>query len=148
MFRKALSRFAFPAVVFILIAVPAFAESHVRIVRLSYIVGGVQIDRNTGQFEKAIVNLPITQGTKLRTEADGRAEVEFEDGSTLRLAPKTTVQFPQLSLRDSGAKISGVDIQSGTVYVGSAGSKGNELTVQLGREKLILTEPAHLRIGT
>jgi hypothetical protein len=132
----------------LLLSVNALADSHVRIVRLSYIEGGVQIDRNTGQYEKAIVNLPITEGAKLRTDADGRAEVEFEDGSTLRLAPRTTVQFPQLSLRDSGAKISGVDVQSGTVYVGSAGSKGNELTLQFGREKLSLTESAHLRIGT
>ena len=136
MYRKALSRFSLPALVLMLIAVPSFAESHVRIVRLSYIEGGIQIDRNTGQFEKAIVNLPITEGTKLRTEVDGRAEVEFEDGSTVRLAPSTTVQFPQLSLRDSGGKLSSVDLRRGTAYVDFSGSKNDELVLEFGGGKL------------
>lgn len=60
--------------VFVVIAsLSAMADSHVRIVRLSYIEGGVQISRGTGgAYEKAIVNLPITEGAKLKT-ADGRA---------------------------------------------------------------------------
>jgi len=53
----------------------AVADSHVRIVRLSYIEGGVQISRGAGQnYEKAVVNLPITEGAKVKT-SDGRAEV-------------------------------------------------------------------------
>ena len=147
MFRNALPRFSLPALVFLLIALPSFAESHVRIVRLSYIEGSVQIDRNTGQFEKAIVNLPITEGTKLRTEADGRAEVEFEDGSTLRLAPSTTVQFPRLSLRDSGGKLSSVDLATGTAYVDFSGSRNDELALEFGGGRTILTRAAHLRIS-
>jgi hypothetical protein len=147
MFRKALPFFAFTAFVAMLISLPAMAESHVRIVRLSYIEGNVQIDRNTGQFEKSILNLPVTEGTKLRTGSDGRAEVEFEDGSTLRLAPGTTVQFPHLSLRDSGAKVSSVDLASGTAYVDFAGSKKDELSLQFGHEKTVLTRSAHLRIS-
>ena len=147
MFRKALPFFAFAVLIALSISLPALAESHVRIVRLSYIEGDVQIDRNTGQFEKSIVNLPITEGTKLRTGGDGRAEVEFEDGSTLRLAPGTTVQFPQLSLRDSGAKVSSVDLTSGTVYVNFAGSKQDEFSLQFGREKTVLTRSAHSRVS-
>jgi hypothetical protein len=78
----------------------------------------VQVDRNTGQgFEKAFLNLPITRGLKLQTKHDGRAEVEFEDGSTLRVTPDTLITFPQLSLRDSGAKVSAVHLQEGTAYV-------------------------------
>ena len=104
--------------VFVVIAsLSAMADSHVRIVRLSYIEGGVQISRGTGgAYEKAIVNLPITEGAKIKT-ADGRAEVEFEDGSTLRIVADSTVEFSQLSLRDSGAKVSEVKITSGTAYV-------------------------------
>ena len=79
------------------LAVSSFADSQARIVRLSQVDGAVQIDRNTGQgFEKAFLNLPITQGTKIRTGADSRAEIEFEDGTTLRLTPNTAVEFPSL----------------------------------------------------
>ena len=70
------------------LAVPSFADSQARIVRLSQVDGDVQIDRNTGQgYEKAFLNLPVTQGTKLRTGQDARAEIEFENGSTLRITP-------------------------------------------------------------
>jgi hypothetical protein len=126
--------------------VPAFADSQARVVRLSEVQGEVKIDRNLGQgYEKAFLNLPITQGAKLRTK-DGRAEVEFEDGSTLRVTPDTVVEFPQLSLRDSGAKVSGVHLQEGTVYVNFAGAKGDEFTLTFAHEKLSLAQSAHLRI--
>jgi len=47
----------------------------------------VQLDRATGDgFDKAFINLPVIEGCKLKTGKDGRAEVEFEDGSALRLA--------------------------------------------------------------
>ena len=130
----------------LLVSLPVLADSNVRIVRLSYIEGSVQIDRNTGQFEKAIVNLPITEGAKLRTQADARAEVEFEDGSTVRLGSNTAIQFPQLSLRDSGVKASVLDLESGTAYVDFAGNKGNELAVKFGDQRIELAQAAHLRI--
>lgn len=124
----------------------AMADSHVRIVRLSYIEGGVQISRGTGRvYEKAMVNLPVAEGAKLKT-SDGRAEVEFEDGSTLRIVADSTVEFSQLSLRDSGAKVSDVKLTSGTAYVNFAGTKGDEFSLHFGDEKVALTRAAHLRI--
>src|SRR3984885_1011907 len=102
----------------------AFADSQVRVVRLSEVQGDVKIDRNLGQgYEKAFLNLPITQGVKLQTNGNGRAEVEFEDGSTLRITPDTVIEFPQLSLRDSGNKVSTVHLREGTVYLNVAGAK-------------------------
>jgi FecR protein len=126
---------------------PAFADSQVRVVRLSEVQGEVQVDRNTGRgFEKAFLNLPITQGLKLQTKHDGRAEVEFEDGSTLRVTPDTVIGFPQLSLHDSGAKASAVHLQEGTAYVKFAGAKGDEFTLTFAHQKLSLAHSAHLRI--
>ena len=131
----------------LLLAIPSFADSQVRIVRLSDVEGNVQIDRNTGQgYEKAILNMPITQGTKLKTEADARAEVEFEDGSAVRITPKSVMEFPQLSLRDSGGRASTVTLQEGTAYVNFKGSKSDALTLNFGHEKLTLTQSAHLRV--
>jgi len=146
MSSKVLAGF-FLSVVFVLGSIPATAKSSVRIVRLSYVEGSLQIDRNTGKYEKAFVNLPIIEGAKLRASSDSRAEVEFEDGSTLRIVPDTTVQFPQLSLEDSGAKISSVEILSGTAYINYAGTKDNSLSLVFGREKIALTKSARLRLG-
>ena len=76
--RKVLSALTFATTVVCLLLATApvtFADSHARIVRLSDIEGSVQIDRNTGQgFEKAIMNMPITQGMRLETGQSGRAE--------------------------------------------------------------------------
>jgi hypothetical protein len=130
----------------LLLTVSAFADSQARVVRLSEVQGDVKVDRNTGQYEKAFLNLPITQGTKVQTKSDGRAEVEFEDGSTLRVTPDTVIDFPQLSLRDSGAKVSAVHLQEGTAYVNFAGAKDDEFTLTFGHEKISLAHSAHLRI--
>jgi hypothetical protein len=130
------------------LAVPSFADSQARIVRLSQVDGDVQIDRNTGQgYEKAFLNLPITQGTKVRSGSDARAEIEFEDGSTLRITPGTTVEFSELALRDSGARASNLNLQTGTAYLNFKGAKsGQEFSLSFGRERLPLTKPVHLRL--
>src|SRR5512146_1946219 len=93
----------------------ARADSQARIVRLSLVQGSVQADRGQG-FERAIMNMPITQGVKLSTQDDARAEVEFENGTSLRLAPRTEVEFPALGLRSSGARVSTVQVNQGTAY--------------------------------
>jgi hypothetical protein len=130
-----------------LMAVPSLADSQARIVRLSSVEGDVQIDHNASQgYEKAFLNLPITQGAKLRTGADGRAEVEFEDGSTIRLTPKSVVEFRELALRDSGGKLSTVYLQEGTAYLNFTAPKDDQVTLSFGHEKLTLINPAHLRV--
>src|SRR5690242_10086845 len=140
-------RVLFIAALVLGLAALAAAESKVRIVRLSTIEGTVQIDRATGQgFEKAFLNMPITQGSKLRTATDGRAEVEFEDGSTIRLTPNTSLQFTDLGLRDSGAKVSTVDVNDGMAYFNVLGEKGDEFLVTFGRQKINLDHAAHFRV--
>jgi hypothetical protein len=133
-----------------LLAIPSFADSQARIVRLSQVDGGVEIDRNSGKgFEKAFLNLPITQGMKLKTGFDGRAEVEFEDGSAIRITPDTVISFTDLSLRDSGAKVSTINLQEGTAYVNflaNKNDKADELTLTFGKQKMALTEAVHLRV--
>ena len=125
----------------------AMAESNARIVRLSDVDGDVKIDRATGQgYEKAFLNMPITQGVKLWATKDARAEVEFEDGSTIHLTPDTIVAFTDLSLRDSGGKVSTVDLKQGQAYFSVSGKKDDEFKVTAVREVIDLTEPAHFRI--
>jgi hypothetical protein len=129
------------------LAVPVFADSQARIVRLSQVDGDVQIDRNLGQgYEKAFINLPVTQGAKLRTGQGARAEIEFEDGSSLRLTPGSVVEFPELALRDSGARTSSVILQQGTAYLNFKGDKGEEFVLGFGPESLTLKKPSHLRL--
>jgi hypothetical protein len=129
------------------VALPASAESHVRIVRLSFQQGNVEIDRNTGQsFEKAIENMPIVEGTKLRTGQDGQAEVELEDGTVVRLVPDSEIGFPHLAL-DSGNKLTTISVDQGTAYF-DIRHKGHDLiTLALPGRQLDLDHSAHFRVS-
>ncbi len=132
---------------FTVFALPALADSQARIVRLSDVQGAVQIDKNTGMgFENAFLNLPITQGTQVRTHDRGRAEIEFEDGSALRLTPNTTVEFSTLSMSDSGQRVSVINLVEGMAYVNWLGK--DELRLNFSHEKISLTHAAHIRIDT
>jgi len=130
-----------------LLALPVFADSQARIVRLSDVQGSVQIDKNTGLgFEDAFVNLPITQGVQLRTGDRGRAEIEFEDGSSMRLTPNTTIQFSKLSLSDAGKRISEVNLVNGMAYVNWLGK--DDLSLDFSQEKIALGRSAHFRLDS
>jgi hypothetical protein len=121
-------------------------DSHVRIVRLSDAKGHLGLDRKTGAgFEQTMQNMPIVQGEKLQT-GDGYAEVEFEDNSTLRLAPNSQVDFPLLALRSSGAKASTMKVVAGTVYVSTESTKGNEFMLEVGEAKMMVAPSTHLRV--
>lgn len=121
-------------------------DSHVRIVRLSDAKGKLGLDRKTGNgFEQTMQNMPIVQGEKLET-GDGYAEVEFEDNSTLRLAPDSQVDFSLLALRASGAKASTMKVVKGTVYVNTESTKGNEFMLVAGEAKITVAPSTHLRV--
>jgi len=125
----------------------ALADSQARIVRLSDVQGSVQIDQVTGQgYEKAFLNFPIRQAMKLKTESGSRAEVEFEDGSVIHLTPDTVLEFTNLSLRDSGGRVSTVDLQQGEAYFSFRGQKGDEFTVTFGQRSVVLANPVHFRL--
>ena len=134
--------------IFALAATAVMAESHARIVRLSDIQGNVEIDRNSGQgFEKASVNMPLVEGMKLSAKSDARAEVEFEDGSTVRITPNTKIEFTALSLQDSGAKVSTITLTQGLAYFDyTAKQKDNVFTVLFKDEKVRPEESVRFRV--
>jgi uncharacterized protein DUF6600/FecR-like protein len=142
---KSLSVFA----MLVALLVPAAsATSKARIVRLSNVQGKVDMDRGGGQrFERAFLNMPVIEGSKLRTGSDGRAEVEFEDGSVLRIVPDSQIDFTALSLGDDGQKLNTVKLVDGTAYVNIRAKKGDRLTLNFGHESATLAELAHLRVN-
>ena len=130
----------------------ASAESKARIVRLSEVQGTVRIDRAAGDgFDKAFINLPVIEGSRLKTGKDGRAEVEFEDGSTLRLAPASEVDFTRLALGDDGQKLSTVQLVFGTVYADfhpkrAREKNGDQFLLNFAPESVTMAEAAHFRV--
>src|SRR6202795_1119580 len=86
-------------------------SSHARIVRLSLVQGDVGFARDVkgdpladaaqGDWEAAVLNLPIRQGYVAATD-NGRTEVEFENGAMAFLAENTVLEFYDLSSEDGG----------------------------------------------
>jgi hypothetical protein len=140
------------SLVVLLVAVfslPAHATSQVRIVRLSDVQGSVQIDKNSGMgFENAFLNLPVTQGSQIRTRGNGRVEIEFEDGSTLRLGPNSRLDFGTLGLSDAGVRLSAINLADGTAYVNWLGKAGDQFTLNFAQKKVDLDHAAHFRVDT
>lgn len=108
-----------PVLCFLIMAFTAtgFADSQARIVRLSYIEGDVQLDRGDGGgYIRAFLNMPLVEGASLWTKEDARAEIEFEDGSTVRLVPDSIVYFSELRLRSDGSRATALELKDGSGY--------------------------------
>ena len=85
----------------------------VRLARISFVSGDVSLrTSDQGQWSTAVRNLPIRQGSTLSAEQDGRAEIQFDDGSKLRFGGGTVVTLTQL-YSDSQGEYTQVTMRSG-----------------------------------
>ncbi len=145
---RAVSALASATILFLALPTLTFADSQIRMVRLSQVDGTVQIDRNSGNgFEKAIPNMPITQGVRLQTGSNGRAEVEMEDGTTIRLAPDTAMSFPELVLHDSGIRASTAQLTLGTAYFNVLHKKKEEIRVAFAHQSIDVDHEVRFRVS-
>src|SRR5438874_9011420 len=118
-----------------LLASTAWAENHVRIVRLSYTKGDVQVNRGQGH-EAALLNMPVVEGMKISTGSDGAAELEFEDGSTVRLTPDSVLDVQKLASSDDGGMLTTVALDRGTAYVDYKKQKDSDFRLSLPNHDL------------
>ncbi len=94
--------------------------TYAQIVRISYVEGDVRIARGEEKgkpadaaWEKAVANLPLETGFSLVTGA-GRAEIEFEDASTLYLGENSVLTLNDLHTT-SGVPYADLGLLAGTV---------------------------------
>jgi hypothetical protein len=118
---------------------------------LSDVKGEVQLANSTGtEFQPAHAHTPVTEGTVIQTVM-GRAEVEFEDNSAVRLGPYSLVEFQRLELLPSGAKASNVSVLKGTVYVSIipayiVKAQWDNFQLMFGPQLLHLQPSSHVRL--
>src|SRR5438874_11597219 len=92
------------------------APAH-RAARLSYLSGDVTVDHldNTAG-DPAQINMPLAEGARLTTGEDGQAEVEFEDGSLVRLTPNSSLGLTGLSIDPAENFHTQLTVLHGLVY--------------------------------
>ena len=95
---------------------PVADQAPVRTARLTFIAGSVQIQRadNTGE-DTPVLNMPLNEGTRLVCGDYGQAEVEFEDGSVVRVTPRSSLTLDGLGLEGSTARTE-MTLLSGLAY--------------------------------
>src|SRR6185437_7108602 len=138
---------SFAALSLIGVSRPAQASdmSYARIVRLSLVAGDVQVTRpGRSVWEPGALNMLITQGMTIGTNA-GRAEVQFEDGSTAWLSENTMVQFPELALSDGG-RISKLTLAQGTVSVYANLKQADTFVVSTSQEQIAVPKRSLFRV--
>ena len=137
---------ALASLLLLTLSIPAFASP--RIVRLSYVAGDVRIDRNKAAgVEQAILNMPVVEGTRIYSVGDdARLEIEFENGSTMRLVGNAEIAFRQLGLIDNGDKQSVVEMVKGTAYFDVKNHNGDDFRVMLHDRDVTVRKSSHFRI--
>lgn len=104
-----------------------------RAARLSYVEGGVRIAQG-GQLlaDPALQNTPLFEGTQVMTAEDGRAEIQFDDGSVARLSPNSSLTVADLRGED-GSGDAEIDLTSGLGYFElQGGSSEGHIRVRFG----------------
>jgi hypothetical protein len=120
------------AVGVVLLAPSAHAEDAASAARLSYVDGHVRIAQG-GQLlaDPALQNTPLFEGTQVLTSEDGRAELQFDDGSMVRISPNSSLTLAVLR-GQGGSGDEEVDLASGLSYFELQGGSGSRIRVRFG----------------
>jgi hypothetical protein len=129
-------------------AMSARADDLIRAVRISNVVGSVQILTGTEtQFSQVYPNMPLMQGCTLKTGEDGRAEIQFEDGSVTRVTPNSSIALSVLSRSSDGNLNTGLDLLTGLSYVEMKGTVGQHFVVHFGANEVVSPAPVKFRVN-
>jgi len=158
---RATASLVFPSALIFLLAVAAKAANapaparEPELVRVSYLEGDVRFNRGNRQtpnlqkpWEKAEGDLPIEQGYALST-GDGRAEVEFESGSMVYLAPHSVLVFNTLSSA-GGQFATRIELVSGTLTTNVVKNSAEhfQIAVPAALIKMDYPESSYVRIDS
>lgn len=87
-----------------------------RVVRLSLVEGDVSIQHGPNDpWLDATINAPLLQGDRLWVGAQGRVEIEWDDGSYVRLASNSVLEIQNLELSSNG-RYTQVFLRQGLAY--------------------------------
>jgi hypothetical protein len=119
-----------------------------RAARLSFLQGDVTVDHldNTAG-DPAQINMPLAEGARLTTGEDGQAEVEFEDGSVVRLTPNSSLGLNALSVDPAENFHTQMTVLHGLVYAELRASSKYLYVVDAGGELISPVANATVRIN-
>lgn len=127
-----------------------YADELVSVAHVSYLDGGLIITNRDGNEHQATVNFPILAGDILRTRGDGRAEIQFGNGTLLRMDQDSellvgTILAPFLTSKDG--KLTTLELKTGKVFVNS-NTYNNEMLQIVSEDVAVkFTRNSNVQIG-
>lgn len=118
-----------------------------RAIRLSYIDGQARLTQGDQVLaDQAVVNTPLLEGMQLATSDSGKAEIQFEDGSVVRIPPDSSLALSALRGTGSGADAE-LTLNSGLAYFELQGGYQNgKINVHFGNSTVTTSGFTVLRI--
>jgi uncharacterized membrane protein YgcG len=104
-----------------------------RAVRLSYVDGQVKLAQgNQVLADQAVANTPLFEGAQLTTADNGKAEIQLEDGSVVRIAPDSSLTLGVLRGAGSSADAE-MTLNTGLAYFEfQGGGQAGQMSVHFG----------------
>jgi FecR protein len=124
------------------------ADPSTRAVRLSSVDGAVQVSQgNQILADPALANTPLFEGSQITTGDDGRAELQFDDGSVVRLSPNGALRIGVLRQLNGVSKAELV-LNSGLAYFELQGeTSSSSVQARFGDSVVTATGFSVLRIN-
>ncbi len=119
-----------------------------RAVRLSSVDGTVRISQGEQVLaEQALANTPLFEGTRIETGDDGRAEIQFEDGTVARISPDSALTLSVLK-GETGERDAEMLLNGGLAYFEMQGdSDSGHVRVRFGDSEVSAVGFTVLRIN-
>lgn len=93
-------------------------------------VGESKVAHADGTEEKAQLGTTVKTGDTIITGPKGKVDLQFVNGSSIRIAPSTTLDFAKLAMNSSGGRDTKLDLASGKLFVNvNKAKKEDEFTV-------------------
>lgn len=137
------------AVFLLVVCLGARAQSPqpARLARLTYVTGQVELSHASGGApQPAVQNVPILEGATLSAAFDGQAELEFEDGSVVRMTPNTELSVVRLSVDGKGSLQTRLELLHGLIYMELRSSPSFQYSVDAQGDTVTPLENSTVRV--
>ena len=123
-------------------------DPNVRAARLSFVEGDVQLSQGDQVMaDPALANTPLFQGTEITAKEDGKAELQFDDGSVVRISPNSSLKIAALR-QDGGTNKAELLLESGLAYFEFQGdSSASRMVARFGESAVTASGFTVLRIS-
>ena len=118
-----------------------------RAARLTFMQGTVTVTEPGNAPVPAQLNLPLLSGLQLSTGQDGQAEVEFEDGSVVRLTPNSALSLDNLAVDPAGIFTTDLSLLRGLAYLELRATPQYRYSLNAGGDVVSPVENTTIRVN-